>query len=54
MYIYIYINIYIYIIELLCFIHETYIVHYAKCGPGWIISWTQDFWEKYQQPQICR
>ena len=20
----------------------------------WITSWNQDFWEKYQQPQICR
>ena len=21
---------------------------------GWVTSWNQDFWEKYQQPQICR
>ena len=20
---------------------------------GWIASWDQDFWEKYQQTQIC-
>ena len=25
-----------------------------KCQAGWIISWDQDCWEKYQQPQICR
>ena len=25
-----------------------------KCWPGWITSWNQDCWEKYQQPQICR
>ena len=29
-------------------------VHHAKCHPGWITSWNQDFLEKYQQPQICR
>ena len=25
-----------------------------KCWAGWITSWNQDCWEKYQQPQICR
>ena len=25
-----------------------------KCWAGWIISWNQDFWEKYQQPRTCR
>ena len=25
-----------------------------KCCPGWVKSWNQDCWEKYQQPQICR
>ena len=25
-----------------------------KCQVGWITSWNQDCWEKYQQPQICR
>ena len=25
-----------------------------KCTAGWIRSWNQDFWEKYQQPRICR
>ena len=29
-------------------------VHHAKCWAGWSISWNQDCWEKYQQPQICR
>ena len=29
-------------------------VHHAKCWAGWITSWNQDCWEKYQQPQICR
>ena len=29
-------------------------VHHAKCCAGWIISWNQDCWEKYQQPQTCR
>ena len=29
-------------------------LHHAKCQPGWITSWNQDCWEKYQQPQICR
>ena len=26
----------------------------AKCQAGWITSWNQDCWKKYQQPQICR
>ena len=26
----------------------------CKMLPGWITSWNQDCWEKYQQPQICR
>ena len=25
-----------------------------KCWAGWLTSWNQDCWEKYQQPQICR
>ena len=25
-----------------------------KCWAGWSKSWYQDFWEKFQQPQICR
>ena len=25
-----------------------------KCWAGWITSWNQDCWEKYQQPYICR
>ena len=29
-------------------------VHIGKCQAGWIPSWNQDCWEKYQQPQICR
>ena len=29
-------------------------VHHEKCLAGWIISWNQGCWEKYQQPQICR
>ena len=28
-------------------------VHHAKCWSGWIASWNQECWEKYQQ-QICR
>ena len=24
-----------------------------KCQAGWITSWNQDCWQKYQQPQIC-
>ena len=29
-------------------------VHHVKCQAGWITSWNQDCWEKYQQPQKCR
>ena len=29
-------------------------VHHVKYPAGWITSWNQDCWEKYQQPQICR
>ena len=29
-------------------------VHHAKCWAGWLTSWNQDCWEKYQQPQICK
>ena len=36
------------LIELLCR------VHHVKCWAGWITSWNQDCWEKYQQPLICR
>ena len=28
-------------------------VHYVKCQTGWITSWNQDCWEKYQQPQFA-
>ena len=28
-------------------------VYHVKCQAGWITSWNQDFWEKYQR-QICR
>ena len=27
---------------------------YVKCWAGWITSWDQDCWEKYQKLQICR
>ena len=26
----------------------------SKCQDGWLTSWNQDCWEKYQQHQICR
>ena len=26
--------------------------HHAKCWAGWVTSWNQDCWKKYQQPQI--
>ena len=29
-------------------------VHHEKCQAGWLISWNQGCWEKYQQPQICK
>ena len=28
-------------------------VHHVKCRAGWITSWNQVSWEKYQQSQIC-
>ena len=28
--------------------------NHAKWQAGWITSWNQDFWEKYQQLHICR
>ena len=28
--------------------------HHEKYQAGWLTSRNQDFWEKYQQPQICR
>ena len=28
--------------------------HCASCRAGWSTSWNQDYWEKNQQPQICR
>ena len=31
-----------------------YAEYHVKCQAGWITSWNQDCWEKYQQPQICR
>ena len=31
-----------------------YRVHYVKCWAGWSTSWNLDYWEKYQQPHICR
>ena len=34
----------------LTFMHSTS----AKVWAGWIRSWNQDFWEKYQQLHICR
>ena len=37
--------------------HPTYLTYMQstslKCRDGWITNWNQDFWEKYQQPQIC-
>ena len=29
-------------------------VHHLKCQAGCSTSWNQDFWDKYQSPQICR
>ena len=29
-------------------------VHHETCRAGWVISWNQDFQEKYQEPQKCR
>jgi len=36
------------LIQLLCR------VHHGKCQAGWITSWIQDCWEKYQQSLICK
>ena len=29
--------------------------HHVECWAGWVTSWNQDFWKKYQQSQrnIC-
>ena len=27
--------------------------NWVSCIAGWITSWNQESWEKYQQPQIC-
>ena len=29
-------------------------VHHVKCLTGWLTSWNQDCWEKFEQPQINR
>ena len=29
-------------------------MHHVKHQVGWITSWNQDYWEKYQLSQICR
>ena len=42
----------LYIVTLL--IYHIYRVHHGKCQAGWLTSWNQDSWEKYQWPQICR
>ena len=35
--------------------HPAYLMKSKSCEkPGWISSWNQDCWEKYQQSQICR
>ena len=26
---------------------------HTKCWAGWLTSWNQDCWEKYQQPHMC-
>ena len=32
-----------------------YMQHISCEMPGWMKPrWNEDFWEKYQQPQICR
>ena len=36
------------------FIYLIWREHHAKCWAGWITTWNQDCWEKYQPPQICR
>ena len=30
-----------------------FFLSHAKCWAGWIPSWNQDCWEKYQQPRVC-
>ena len=42
----------LYIVTLLILL--TCRVLHAKCQAGWITSWNQVCWEKYQQPQIGR
>ena len=41
-----------------CIYHPAYLIYmqsnHVKCQTGWITSWNQDCWEKYQQPQTCR
>ena len=38
--------------------HPAYLIYMQSTSckiPGWMsINWNQDFWEKYQLPQICR
>ena len=38
--------------------HSGYLIYTQstslKCWAGWLTSWSQDCWEKYQQAQICR
>ena len=42
----------LYIVIMLIYMQSTSFE--MKCWAGWITSWNQDCWEKYQQPQICR
>ena len=38
--------------------HPAYLIYmqsnHVKCQTGWITSWNQDRWEKYQRLQMCR
>ena len=34
--------------------YPAYLISIQKCQAGWIPSWNQGCWEKYQQPQRCR
>ena len=34
--------------------HHSLKAHHVKCWAGWHTSWNQVFWEKCQQPHICR
>ena len=37
--------------------HPAYLTYMQSTSckmPDWLTSWNQDYWEKYQQPQICR